>query len=169
MSSTTKRWMKEELQKLLEQRERYQLAEATARDVAQARRRTTRLRAIDEEILGHREALASLEPAVRKTVHAVSPRRLKPTLVSPTIGATLAVMQPRPAVVASLVKVVGGSFAVGFAMTALLLVMFAPGEGDRRTARAHPATAAPVNAQQRKPSSPTVDTAVHAAVAEPLR
>jgi hypothetical protein len=166
MSSTTKRWMKEELQQLLEQRERYQLAEATARDVAQARRRTIRMRALDEEILGRREALAALEPAAPP-----ARRKRAPTLVSPTIGSTLAVMQPRPAALTSLAKVVGGSFALGFAATALLLVVISPGPRDRQAARPMPAATAPapVEPAPRATPRPAVDTAVHAATAEPAR
>jgi hypothetical protein len=170
MSSTTKRWMKEELQQLLEQRERYQLAEATARDVAQARRRTIRMRALDEEILGRREALAALEPAA-----PIPPRKRAPTLVSPTIGSTLALMQPRPALATSLAKVVGGSFALGFAATALLLVVTSPGPRDRQAAGPLPAAPAPAAAPARvHPASrpaprPAVDASVHAATAEPAR
>jgi hypothetical protein len=167
MSSTTKRWMKAELQALLEQRECYQLAEATARDVAQARRRTTRLRAIDEEILGRREALAALEPGVRKTVLGSPTRTRHPTLVSPTIGSTLALMQPRPAVTTSLLKVVGGSFALGFAATALLLLLASPQRPAPQATRVQPA--APVQTPEARAPRRPLDTVVHAGTAEPAR
>lgn len=167
MSATTQRWMKEELRQLLQQRERYQLAEANARDAAQARRRTARLRALDEEILGRHEALAALEVPVRKTTFSMPSRRRHPTLVSPTIGSGLAVMQPPRRITTSLAKVVAGSFALGFAATALLLVLARPEPRSQQATRREQPVAAP--AKKRAPSSrpARLDTAVHAATAEP--
>lgn len=168
MSATTQRWMKEELRQLLQQRERYQLAEANARDAAQARRRTARLRALDEEILGRHEALAALEVPVRKTTFSMAPRRRPPTLVSPTIGSGLSLMQPRPKVTTSLAKVVAGSFALGFAATALLLALARPEPRSQQARRPQPSVAAPV--KEKAPSSrpARLDTTVHAATAEPV-
>lgn len=153
MSSTTKRWMKAELEQLLAQRERYELAEATARDVAQLRRRTVRLRAIDEEILGHWEALRALEP------EPTPARRRSPTRVSPTIGASLGVMQAPARGTAALAKIVGSSFAVGFGLTALALWSATP------PAAAATATVAPAAATSPAPAkapraTPAIDDTV---------
>jgi hypothetical protein len=81
MSATTKRWMKQELQQLVVQRHQYQAATKVAVTPTQRRRRTQRLAAIDEEILGRSEALAGLARHERDEV--VVPRR-STTSAAPT-------------------------------------------------------------------------------------
>jgi hypothetical protein len=152
MSSTTKRWMQEELQQLLQQRHRYKLAEATARDPAQARRRTQRLTVIDEEILGRREALDGLieeppPPAPRHRPPTMSLRRPATTRMAP-IGASLAVMQPAPSFRVALAKTVGSSFAAGFLITAAFLWSAIPVSS---TATARAPVAAPATAVEASP------------------
>ena len=168
MSSTTKRWMQEELTQLVSQRRQIKTATTAAHTPAQRRRRTQRLRALDEEILGRSEALAALarherdEVVVRRD-EAVSdvPRiqrrptsahrtaRRRPTAAfrtlatqrAPKIGDTLSLMAtPQTEPTRAVARVVGGSFAVGFFLMAV--TMWSTGLGQPQN------QVGPVRAQQ---------------------
>lgn len=146
MSSTTKRWMQQELTQLVSQRRQLQTATKAAKSPVQRRRRTQRLRAIDEEILGRSEALAALERHARDEVvvrrHETTPPaprvrrrrtsghrapRRRPTAAfrtlatqrAPKIGDTLSLMAtPTTEPTPAFARVVGGCFAIGFFLTA---------------------------------------------------
>ncbi len=167
MSSTTKRWMQEELTQLVSQRRQMKAATQTAQTPAQRRRRTQRLRALDEEILGRSEALAALERHARDEVvvrrdeaepagHRPVPRRptaahraarRRPTAAfrtlatqrAPKIGDTLSLMAtPRTEPTRAVARVAGGAFALGFFLTAV--TMWSTGLGQPQVG--------PVRAQQ---------------------
>jgi hypothetical protein len=136
MSESTQRFVQAELERLVAQRDRYLTASNVAVTPRQRRHRTTRLRALDEEILGHREALIGLggdvEPEAEIPIElefeadlmallvpgtSASPRRAPTT---PPLAAPLPAVPQRPGARA-FAKVSGSAFTLGFGMTAALL------------------------------------------------